>query len=54
LACEHEDIAVLKNQGVKINRPDIIIKNKTDKTCLSIDAAKPSERKVIEKDTEKN
>jgi hypothetical protein len=37
--CECEDITVLQNQGVKTdtdvlaNRPDIIIKNKTDKIC---------------------
>jgi hypothetical protein len=37
---EHEDVTVLWNQGIQTdrevlaNRPDIIIKNKKDKTCL--------------------
>jgi hypothetical protein len=39
---EHEDITVLWNQWIQTerevlaNRPDIIIKNKKDKTCLLI------------------
>jgi hypothetical protein len=42
---EHEDIIVLWNQGIQTdrevltNKPDIIIKNKKDKTCLLIDVA---------------
>jgi hypothetical protein len=35
------------------NRPDIIIKNKKDKTCLLIDVAKPSDKNVIHKEAEK-
>jgi hypothetical protein len=35
------------------NRPDIIIKNKKDKTCLLIDVAIPSDRNVIQKEAEK-
>jgi hypothetical protein len=35
------------------NRPDIIIKNKKDKTCLLIDVAIPSEKNVIQKEAEK-
>jgi hypothetical protein len=37
---EHEDVTVLWNQGMQrdgevlVNRPDIIIKNKKDRTCL--------------------
>jgi hypothetical protein len=44
---EHEDVTVLWNQGIQTdrevlaNRPDIIIKNKKDKTCLLIDVAIP-------------
>jgi hypothetical protein len=44
---EHEDITVLWNQGIQTdrevltNRPDIIIKNKKDKTCLLIYVAIP-------------
>jgi hypothetical protein len=45
--CQHEDITVLWNQGVKTdrevlaNKPNIIIKNKKDKVCLLIDVAIP-------------
>jgi hypothetical protein len=59
LACQHEDITVLWNQGVQTdrevlaNRLDIIIKNKKDKICLLIDAAIPSDRNVIQKESEK-
>jgi hypothetical protein len=35
------------------NRPDIIIKNKEDKTCLLIDVAIPSDKSVIQKEAEK-
>jgi phage pi2 protein 07 len=35
------------------NRPDIIIKNKKDKTCLLIDVAIPSDNNVIQKEAEK-
>jgi hypothetical protein len=35
------------------NRPDIIIKNKKDKTCLLIDVAIPSDKNGIQKEAEK-
>jgi hypothetical protein len=35
------------------NRPDIIIKNKKDKTCLLIDVAIPSDKNVIQKEADK-
>jgi hypothetical protein len=35
------------------NRPDIIIKNKKDKTCLLIDVAIPSDKDIIQKKAEK-
>jgi hypothetical protein len=56
---EHEDTTVLWNQGIQTdgevlaNRPDIIIKNKKDKTCLLIDVAIPSDKNVIQKEAEK-
>jgi hypothetical protein len=34
------------------NRPDIIIKNKKDKTCLLIDVAIPSDKSAIQKEAE--
>jgi hypothetical protein len=36
-----------------IIRPDIIIKNKKDKTCLLIDVAIPSDKNLIQKEAEK-
>jgi hypothetical protein len=56
---QHEDITVLWNQGVQTdrevltNRPVIIIKNKKDKICLLIDVAIPSDRNVIQEESEK-
>jgi hypothetical protein len=35
------------------SRPDIIIKNKKDKTCLLIDVAMPSDKNAIRKEAEK-
>jgi hypothetical protein len=49
----HQEI-ILWNQGIQTdrevlaNRPDIIIKNKKDKTCLLIDVALPSDKNVIQ------
>jgi len=40
------------NREVLANRPDIIIKNKTDKICLLIDVAIPSDRNVIQNEAE--
>jgi hypothetical protein len=59
LVCEHENITVVWNQGIQTdrevlaNRPDIIIKNRKDKICLLIDVEIPSNRNVIQKETEK-
>jgi hypothetical protein len=56
---KHEDITVLWNQGIQTdrevlaNRPDIIIKNIKDKICLLIAVAIPSDRNVIQKESEK-
>jgi hypothetical protein len=57
--CEHEDVTVLSNQEahtdreVLANRPDIIIKNRKEKTCILIDMAIPADRNVIRKEAEK-
>jgi hypothetical protein len=51
--------AVLWNQGIKTDRevlantPDIIIKNKKYKICKLTDVAIPSDRNVIQKESEK-
>jgi hypothetical protein len=38
---------------VTANKPDIIIKNKKEKTCILIDGAVPADRNVTEKEAEK-
>jgi len=50
---EEGDVTVLWNQAVHTgrevttNRPDIIIKNKKEKTCTLIDVAIPADRIVV-------
>jgi hypothetical protein len=50
---------VLWNQAVQTdtevtpNRPDIIIKNRKEKTCTLIDVAIPANRNVVQKEGEK-
>jgi hypothetical protein len=50
---------VLWNEGVKTDRevlakrPDIVVKNKKDRTCLFIDVEIPSDINAIQKETEK-
>jgi len=57
--CEDGDVTVLWNQAVHTdrevtaNRPDIIIKNKKEKTCMLIDVAIPADRNVVQKEAEK-
>ena len=56
---EEGDVTVLRNQSVHTdrevaaNRPDIIIKNKKEKTCTLIDEAILADRNVVQKDAEK-
>ena len=56
---EEGDVTVLWNQAVPTdrevtaNRPDIIIKNKKEKTCTLIDVAIPADRNVVQKEAEK-
>ena len=45
--------AVHSDREVKANRPDIIIKNKKEKTCTLIDVAIPADRNVVQKEAEK-
>ena len=57
--CEEGDVTVLWNQAVHTdrevtaNRPNIIIKNKKEKTCTLIDMAIPADRNVVQKEAEK-
>jgi len=56
--CVEGDVTVLWNQAVHTdrevtaNRPDIIIKNKKEKTCPLIDVAIPADRNVVQKESE--
>jgi len=43
----------IKQYTQTANRPDIIIKNKIEKTCTLIDVAIPADRNVVQKETEK-
>ena len=45
--------AVHTDREVTTNRPDIIIKNKKEKTCTLIDVAIPADRNTVQKDAEK-
>jgi len=57
--CEDGDVTVLWNQAVHTvsevtaNRPDMIIKNKKEKTCTLINAAIPADRNDVQKEVEK-
>ena len=57
--CEEGDVTVLWNQAVHTDRedtasrPDIIIKNKEEKTCTLLDVAIPADRNVVQKEAEK-
>jgi hypothetical protein len=46
--------AVHTDREVTANRPDIIIKNKKEKTCTLIDVAIPADRNVVQKEAEKS
>ena len=55
---EEGDVIMLWNQAVHTdrqvtaNRPDIVIKNKTEKTCTLIDVAIPEGRNIVQKEAE--
>ena len=57
---EEGDVTVLWNEAVHTdsevtaNRPNIIIKNKKEKTCTLIDEAIPADRNVVQMEAEKN
>jgi len=42
------------NNNNNNNRPDVIIKNKKEKTCTLIDLAIPADRNVVQKEAENN
>jgi len=45
--------AVHTDRKVTANRPEIIIKNKKEKTCTPINVAIPADRNVVQKEAEK-
>jgi hypothetical protein len=45
-------IIIHTDREVTANRPDIIIKNKKEKTCTLIDMAIPADRNVVQKEAE--
>jgi hypothetical protein len=57
--CEEGGVTVLWNQAVHTerevtaNRPDMIIINKKEKTCILIDVAMRADRNVVQKEAEK-
>jgi hypothetical protein len=46
--------AVHTDREVIANRPDIIIRNKKEKTCTLIDVAIPADRNVVQKEAGKS
>jgi len=46
-------ITINTDREVTANRPDIIIKNKKEKTCTLMDVAIPADRNVVQKEAEK-
>jgi len=44
--------AVHTDREVTANRPDIVIKNKKEKTCTLIDVAIPADRNGVQKEAE--
>ena len=47
------NLALHTDREVTANRPDIIIKNKKEKTCTLMDVAIPADRNVAQKEAEK-
>jgi hypothetical protein len=58
LVCEHDALTALWNQWIRTQkeltakRPDIIIKNKKEKTCTLIDVAIPADSNVMRREAE--
>ena len=48
-----ESSSYTQTEKLTANRPDIIIKNKKEKTCTLIDVAIPADRNVVQKEVEK-
>ena len=53
MICEHDVTVLHTDREVTANRPDMIIKNEKEKTCILIDVAIPADRNVTQKEAEK-
>lgn len=47
------DMPIQTDKEIKANRPDIVVKDKTERTCLLIDMSIPTERNTSLKTMEK-
>ena len=56
---EHENVTILwdfpinTDRTIKANRPDIVVKDRTEKSCLLIDMSVPSDRNLAVKEFDK-
>jgi hypothetical protein len=49
----NQTVLIHTDREVTVNRADMIIKNKKEKTCALIDVAIPADRNVVQKEPEK-
>ena len=47
------DMPIQTDKEIKVNRPDIVVKDKKERTCMLIDMSIPTERKTSLKTAEK-
>lgn len=47
------DTQVQTDRAITANKPDIVVQNKKQKTCIIIDVAIPSDYNIIQKEVEK-
>ena len=56
---EHKNVTILwdfpinTDRTIKANRPDIVVKDRTNRTCLLIDMSVPSDRNIAVKEFDK-
>jgi len=47
------DVPIITDRTIQANRPDIVLHNKNEKTCMLIDIAVPNDSNIMLKETEK-
>ena len=47
------DVPIITDRKIVANRPDLVIHNKKERTCLLIDVAVPDDRNILMKEAEK-